>query len=237
MSIKIQAKIREKGGVNQLRRAGLVPGVVYGHGMENANVAVGRLDLEKALERAGETTLLELTVEGDPSTPFDKAQGKPLRASKSKHVLIHEVQRDPVKDFLTHVDFLEVRLDQKIKAEVPIHFVGDSPAVKELSGTLIRSIQHLEVEALPQNLPHNIEVDISDIKTFEDHITVADIKIGAGVKVLAQASTIVASVVPPRSEAELEALKTEVEEDVSKVEGVVKQEIPADEESEKKEDK
>ncbi|MDP3764102.1 MAG: 50S ribosomal protein L25 [bacterium] len=219
MSNTIKVKIREKGGVNQLRQDGFVPGVVYGRGVKNTNVFIEAPILEKVLQKAGESTLLELTIEGDPSTS--------LGAGKPKHVLIHDVQRDPVKDNLTHVDFLEVSLDRKIKAEIPLLFVGDSPAVKELNGTLIRGIQHVEVEALPQNLPHNIEVDISFIKTFEDHIKIADLKIPAGVKILDNSETILASVIPPRTEEELESLKGDVVEDVTKVEGVVKQETPA----------
>lgn len=226
MSNTLKVKIREKGGVNQLRQDGFVPGVIYGRGVENTNVVVEAPILEKVLQKAGESTLVELSIDGGPSTSFDKTQDKSVGAGKSKHVLIQDVQRDPVKDNLTHVDFLEVSLDRKIKAEVPLLFVGDSTAVKELNGTLIRSVQEVEVEALPQNLPHNIEVDISFIKTFEDHITIADVKIPAGVKVLIAENTILASVVPPRTEEELESLKAEVVEDVSKVEGVVKQEIP-----------
>ena len=221
MSNTIKVKIREKGGVNQLRQDGFIPGVVYGRGVENTNVVVETPVLEKVLQKSGESTLLELTIEG----------------GKSKHVLIQDVQRDPVKDNLTHVDFLEVSLDRKIKAEIPLHFIGDSPAIKELGGILIKGVQQVEVEALPQNLPHNIEIDISSIKTFEDHITVADLKISNNVKILVSEETILASVVPPRSEEELESLKGDVVEDVTKVEGVVKQETPETEGADKKEDK
>ncbi|MEK7209659.1 MAG: 50S ribosomal protein L25 [Patescibacteria group bacterium] len=216
--MKLEAKIREKGGLNQLRNSGLVPGVVYGRGVKNVNVAVESVVLGKALKEAGESTLLELSLEGNGS----------------KHVLIHDLQKDPIKDFPIHVDFLEVRLDQKIKADVVLEFTGESPAVKELGGVLVKNVHELEVEALPQDLPHNIEVDISAIKAFEDHITVGDIKVGPRVKIMSPMETIVASVIPPRSEAELEALKTEVTEDVSKVEGVVKEETPAAEVEEKK---
>ncbi len=221
MSNTIKVKIREKGGVNQLRQDGFIPGVVYGRGVENTNVVVETPVLEKVLQKSGESTLLELTIEG----------------GKSKHVLIQDVQRDPVKDNLTHVDFLEVSLDRKIKAEIPLHFIGDSPAIKELGGILIKGVQQVEVEALPQNLPHNIEIDISSIKTFEDYITVADLKISNNVKILVSEETILASVVPPRSEEELESLKGDVVEDVTKVEGVVKQETPETEGADKKEDK
>ena len=237
MSNTIKVKIREKGGVNQLRQDGFVPGVVYGRGVENTNVVVETPVLEKVLQKAGESTLLELTIEGGSSTSLDQTRDKSLGVNKSKHVLIQDVQRDPVKDNLTHVDFLEVSLDRKIKAEIPLLFVGDSPAVKELNGTLIKSVQEVEVEALPQNLPHNIEVDISSIKTFEDQITVANIKVSINVKVLTPVDTILASVIPPRTEEELESLKGEVVEDVTKVEGVVKQEAPDPEGSGKEEDK
>jgi large subunit ribosomal protein L25 len=186
--------------------------VVYGDGVKNIDVSVGDIPLSKAFKEAGESTLLELEVEGD----------------KTRHVIINEVQVDPVKGEPVHVDFLEVRLDKKIKAEVPLLFIGESPAVKGLGGILVKNVQHVEVEAFPQDLPHNIEIDISSINTFEDHIKISDIKINPKVKILSDISSIVASVVPPRSEEELESLKGEVVEDVSKVEGVVKEEPAAE---------
>ena len=212
MAIKLQAKLRQKGGLNELRNSGFVPGVVYGDGVKNIDVSVGDIPLSKAFKEAGESTLLELEVEGD----------------KTRHVIINEVQVDPVKGEPVHVDFLEVRLDKKIKAEVPLLFIGESPAVKGLGGILVKNVQHVEVEAFPQDLPHNIEIDISSINTFEDHIKISDIKINPKVKILSDISSIVASVVPPRSEEELESLKGEVVEDVSKVEGVVKEEPAAE---------
>jgi large subunit ribosomal protein L25 len=212
MPIKLQAKLRQKGGLSELRNSGFVPGVVYGKGIKNIDVSVGNMPLDKAFREAGESTLLELEVEGD----------------KTRHVIINEVQVDPIKGKPVHVDFLEVRLDQKIKAEVPLAFIGVSPAVKELGGVLVKNIQHIEVEAFPQDLPHNIEIDISSINTFEDHIKIGGIKINPKVKILSDVSSIVASVVPPRSEEELESLKGDVVEDVSKVEGVVKEEPAAE---------
>lgn len=212
MSIKLEAKLRQKGAINELRNSGFVPGVVYGKGVKNVDVSVAEIPLKKAFAEAGESTLLELEVAGD----------------KTRHVIINEVQTDPFKGEPIHVDFLEVRLDEKIKAEVPVLFVGESIAVKGLGGILVKNIQHIEVEAFPQDLPHNIEVDISSINTFEDHIKISDIKIDPKVKILSEASSIVASVVPPRTEEELESLKGEVVEDVSKVEGVVKEEPKED---------
>ncbi len=210
MPFKLEAQFRQEGqrSVKGLRRSGFVPAVLYGRDVPAVSIAVKYSALEKVLKDVGENSLLELELEGDQTRP----------------VIIHDVQTDPVHDQPIHADFLQVRLDQKIKAEVPLVFVGEAAAVKELDGVLVKSLQHIEIEALPQNLPHNIEVDISSLKTFDDHIEVAGVRVPVGVKVLSPAEQIVASVVPPRSEAELESLKTEVVEDVSKVEGVVKAE-------------
>src|SRR3989344_4593383 len=148
-----------------------------------------------------------------------------------------------LKYALSHVDFMEVRMYQKIKAGITIVCVGEAPAIKELGGILVRNIHELEVEALPRDLPHHLEVDISAIKIFGDHIKVADIKASRGVKILADEDLVVASVAAPRTEAELESIKGEVVEDVSKVEGVIKEDKPASasesekaEKSEKKEE-
>ena len=106
MSTKLSAKIRNNAGkgLGELRASGLVPGVVYGHGVKNINVAVPKILLEKVFKTAGESTLVELEVEG----------------GKARHVIINDIQTDPVKGWFKHVDFLEVRLDEKIKAEVPL---------------------------------------------------------------------------------------------------------------------
>lgn len=215
MSIKLEAKIRTitSQGAKKTRRSGFVPAVVYGQGMANINIAVPMNSMAKVLKEAGESTLLQLQIEGDG-----------VMSSKIHNVLIHDIQTDPVKDHLSHVDFMEVRMDQKIKTPIALSFIGESLAIKELGGVLIKNIHELEVEALPQALPHHLEVDISNIKSFEDHITVANIKIGKNVKILAEGSLVVASVMPPRTEAELESLKSEVIEDISKVEGVIKSE-------------
>ncbi len=222
MTVKLKARLRQEvnKGVNKLRNSGFVPGVVYGRGIANLNISVGGMELAKIIKESGENTLLELEVDG----------------IKPKNVLIHDTQVDPVKGEIQHADFLEVRMDQKIKTHIPLIFIGEAAAVKGLGGVLVRNTQEVEIEALPKDLPHNIEVDVTALDTFEKHIKVSDLKIPSGVKIIAEAHLIVASVVPPRSEAELEELKGEVVEDVSKVEGVVKPE-KVDEVEKKIEDK
>jgi large subunit ribosomal protein L25 len=126
-----------------------------------------------------------------------------------------------------HADFYKVNLDEKIKAMVPVVFVGESPAVKSLGGIFVRNVNELEVEALPSNLPHEIEVDISGLAEFGAQISVADIKLADAV-LTADAGEIIASITEPISEAELEAQLAEPTTDVSAVEEI-KKEKPADE--------
>lgn len=223
MSIALEAQLRQKDGqsLKALRQAGAVPGMIYGPGIDNTSVSVNAKSFSKVFKEAGENTLVDLIIEGQKSQP----------------VIIHDIQFHPVTGQPAHVDYLAVRLDKKVKAKVPVVFVGESLAMKDFGGILLRNAQEIEVEALPQNLPHNIEINLSLIKTFEDHIKISDIKIPPSVKILDEAEKIVASVMPPRTESELESLKEEVTEDISKVEGVVKPEKtePAPEEDSKKE--
>ena len=111
-------------------------------------------------------------------------------------------------------------LCEKIEAEIPLEFIGESPAVKELAGVLIKSMDEIPVSCLPGDLPKEFIADISKLKTFEDHIKISDLDISEKVKVLIEPGTIIASVAPPRSEEELTRLDEKVEEDVSKVEGI-----------------
>jgi len=138
-------------------------------------------------------------------------------ASGWKNVLVHDVSRDTMTDVITHVDFYEVRMDEKITANIPLVFIGDAPAVSDLGGTLVKAMQGLEVRALPTDLPHQIEVNISQIRTFDDNILVGDIKLPKGVEILENQETSVAAVAPPRSEAEMETLSGQVEEKVEEV--------------------
>ncbi len=201
-----------------VRRAGALPAVLYGHGIENNQIQIDAVPFQKVLQRAGSTSLINLALEGGFHT-----------------VLIREVQRHPVNDTMMHVDFYQVRLDEAIAASVPLVFVGESEAVRDLGGVLVRNIDEAEVEALPQDLPHAIEVDISGLKKFDQAIRVADLRLPVGVKVLHKPDEIVALVQAPRSEEELAELTEEVKEEVEAVEGV-KEEKPAEAtEKEKKE--
>lgn len=220
--VKLEVKNRlEKGKkTNKGRREGLIPAVVYGRGIESLNIWVNALVFRNLLKKSGESTIIDLEV--------DKKNGR--------NVIIQDIQRDPVTHKIIHLDFFQVRMDEEIETEVELVFVGEAPAVKELGGILVKNIDKLEIKCLPADLPSHIDVDISVLKTFEDHVAVKDLSIGKGIKVSLEPETVIAIVTPPRSEEELKELEEKVEEDVTKVEGMTKtEETPAGEEADKKE--
>lgn len=184
-----------------LRNEDMVPAVVYGFGIEPTNITIDRVAFDKVYMTAGASTVVDLDLGGTVHP-----------------VLISEVQRNPLNDFAIHADFRRVDLSKKIEAKIPLKLVGISSAVKDAGGTLVQSLEDIEVICLPNALVHNITVDISTLKTFDDVIRVSDIAIPAGIEVNTPVDTAVASVQPPRSEAEMAALEGAVEGDVSKVE-------------------
>lgn len=172
-----------------VRRAGFVPAVLYGHGVENVSLAVEAKALAKLLPTVSSSTLLTLTIGG----------------ADARRVLIQEVQRDPLSGEPTHVDFHQVKLTEKIRARVPLRPEGTSPAVKDQGGVLVQSMESIEVEALPEDLPADIMFDVSVLAAFEDRLTVADLPVPANVEAHAKPEEIVAVVQPPKSEDELKA--------------------------------
>lgn len=203
-TLELKSKKREIFGkkVKALKNQGLIPAVVYGGSEGSMPLVLDLKEFKKVFKHAGETTLIRLFV-GDEE--------------KFKNVLIYDTSRDPVTDEIKHIDFYEVKMDEKIAAKIPLVFIGDAPAVTDLGGVLVRAMQEIEVKALPADLPHQIEVDISLLKTFDDNIAVKDIKFPKNVEVLENISASVASVEAPRSEAELEALSGKVEEKVEDI--------------------
>lgn len=200
---RIEAKTREISGrkTAALRMSGLVPAVMYGFETEPVNIELDRNAFVKVYDQAGESTLVDLEISG-----------------KMHPVLIAEIQRDPLTDFITHADFRRVDTKRKIEAEIPLKLVGIAPAVKELGGTLLQTLEEVEVMSLPDALVHEIEVDVTKLVTFDDVIRVKDIVVPAGIEIRSELDRAVASVQPPRSEAEMAALDAAVDADVSKVE-------------------
>ena len=215
--LTLSAKIRKEVGrkVKNLRKSGILPAVLYGPKIKNQNLEVGIKEFEKAFQEAGENTLVSLELQGGKKETY--------------LVLIHDLVRDSLTGSPLHVDLYQPSLEEKIEASIPVVLTGDSLAVKDLGGTLIKNIAEIRVKALPQNLPKEIVIDISGLKTFEDHILVKDLKFAEGVEIIREPSDIVVSVAQP--EKVEEELAKPVEEKVEEVKVVEKKEKPSEEEA------
>lgn len=215
---ELKAKPRAELGkkVNALRRAGFLPAVVYGEGVKSQPIAVPYKDFEKVYHEAGESTLVKLNVDGKPY-----------------NVLIHDIVHDPLKGTPIHTDFYAVRMDKAIRAKVPIEFFGESPAVKNEGGVLVKVLHEVEVEAMAQDLPHELRLDLSRLATLESKLFIKDVLPPQGVKILADSGDIVALVEPPRSEEELAALKEAPAVAEAPVEVKTEQEVKKAEKEEK----
>lgn len=188
-------------GLNSLRREGILPAVLYGENIASTPLAVPIREFEKVLKSAGETSLVALSIEGS-----------------IYNVLIHDVAKDPLTLAPIHADFYAVRMDKPIQAKIPLSFTGESPAVKNEGGILVKIIRELEVRALPKDLPHEISIDVSTLGRIGDKIYVRDVSLPGGVTVHTPLAEVVALVEPPRSDAELEALaKVEATSPVAEV--------------------
>jgi large subunit ribosomal protein L25 len=216
-TIKLEATPRDVQGkqVEKLRRINQMPAVLYGHGVKNVNLLLDFRTFERVYREAGTSSLIDLSVGGQPPHP----------------VLIHDVQRDPVSGKYLHADFLQVRMTEKIATDVSLRFVGESKAVKELGGILVKPLDSLKVECLPQYLVQDIAVDISSLATFEGMVRVRDLQLPEGITVKDPADTVLANVQAPRTEEELKELEEKVEEKVEEVASVAK-EKPSDEDAE-----
>ncbi|MEK7540897.1 MAG: 50S ribosomal protein L25 [Patescibacteria group bacterium] len=201
--ISLSAKIRKQ---PDIKSADKISAVVYGPGVKNASIEVDYKDFQKVFKAAGESSLIELSIEGEK----DK-----------RPVLIHEIQKDPVSDKFIHVDFFQASLKEEVEATVPLVFFGVALAEKDLGGTLVKNITEVEVKAFPQNLPHEIKVSIDGLKTFQDYILIKDLILPEKVKVLKKAEEIIASVAEQQKIEE--ELKKPIEENVENVEKVEKE--------------
>jgi len=181
MEIKLQAQVRE---LKEKMDKNSVAAVLYGQGVANQNLKLGRLDLEKAFALAGESNLIDLEVAG----------------GQSVKVLVKETQYEPLKGTLRHIDFYQVNMAKKINTEIPLHFVGESKAIKELGGMLVKNLDHLEVECLPIDLVDHIDVDISTITELHHPIKISDLALPKGWELENDPNDLVAIIVEPKEE-------------------------------------
>jgi large subunit ribosomal protein L25 len=187
----------------QLRNEGMVPAVLYGQGVKTSMLEIKKIEFDKIFEFSGFSNLIDLSI--------DKKE--PIKS------LVKDIQEDPVKGSVIHVDLVTVDMKKKIEVEIPLNFIGDSPAVKELGGTLIKSIENLPVRCLPSDIVEHLDVDISVLKTFEDNIHVSDVKLPENYEVTGDLNDQVAGVLEPRTIEEDEEVQPEGEEGDVETEG------------------
>lgn len=195
--VKLEAKIRKetgKGVARRLRREGRVPAVLYGHHLEEPIILdVNSKDTEKILKTNGKTGLINLSF-GDENV-------------KDQLAMLVDYQRDVFGTCLLHVDFKQVRMDEKITVSVPVVLVGEAVGVKA-GGVLEQHIREIEVECLPTHIPAHIEVDVAGLD-LGHHITVAQLKAPEGVELKADPEEMVVSVAITRAVAEAGAAEEE----------------------------
>ena len=178
--MQLKADVREIRGkqVSALRRAGRLPAVLYGRGTEPMVLELEAQEASRVLARVSASTLLDLQV-----------------GAEKHQVLVREIQRHAIRRSIEHVDFLKVAMDVAIKTTVPIEFVGEAPAVKTLGGVLVTGVSEIEVEALPADLPGRVTVDLEPLAEIDSRITVSDLFLGKGVRVLTEPTAVIARVI------------------------------------------
>jgi len=205
--ITLSAQIRTITGkkVKQLRRDNIIPAVLYGHKIKPKLLAFNSVEFNHVYIEAGTSTVVKLNIKEEKDVI---------------NTIIHQIDKDPVSDKIIHADLMQIRMDEKIKTEIPVILEGaeEAPVVKEKEGSIISNKTELTIEALPNDLIHEIKIDVSTLSEFDQVIHVKDIKTPPAVTILDEPDEVVVSIQEPRSEEELAELEEEVKEDVETVE-------------------
>lgn len=183
--------------VSTLRRQGLLPAVMYGHGTEPIAITLDAHSTSLVLASLSSSTLVNIDLDG-----------------QVKATLVREKQRDPVKRNLLHVDFHVVSMTEKLRTKVSIILDGVSPAVKDFNGVVVSNLNEIEVEALPGDLPEHILVDISGLAAVGDALHVSDLKLGKGVEIFADPEEVVVVIAGTKEEVEPEVVEETDEPEV-----------------------
>lgn len=196
----LTANTREIRGkkVKTLRRQGITPVHVFGHGIEPEALQCDTIDLQKVLAQAGSTGIVGLKID---------------KSRKKRNVMIREVQKEPRSGQLLHVDFYQIRMEEKLKVDVPIILTGEAPALKLKENFLSHELDSLSVECLPDDIPNHIEVDVSILEEADQSIYVEDIVLGKEITVLNNPDQLVAKINIRHVEREIEVEEAEAAEE------------------------
>ena len=215
LELKIE-KREDIGKPVKLRKAGFLPAVLYGKKEESAPISLLASDFERVYKKAGESTVITLTGVGEP-----------------KEVLVQDVDFDPVLNLPRHVDFFVLEEGMKVEVNVPLEFIGESPAVKG-GGNLVKVLHDIEIKVAPKDLPKSLEVDISGLVDFTSRVLAKDIKLPESAELTENEEEVVALVAEAVEEKEEETTAPDL--DSIEVEKKGKEETEG-EEADKKEDK
>ncbi len=188
MELKLLAEIRTK---NEKLAPDQLAGILYGRGLESVQIKLNYNVFNKLFTEAGESNLISLSLDGQEFP-----------------VLVKAIQKDVLKNTFIHVDLYKVNMKEKVRAEVPLEFVGESKAVKELSGVFIANIDEISVECLPADLVDHIDVDISSLNEFGDLLRLSDVHLPKGMEILHHEGNEVVCVVEEPKKVVAEAVVT-----------------------------
>jgi large subunit ribosomal protein L25 len=174
--------------VRFLRRQGLTPVNLYGHNVKSTALQVDTIQLKHTLAKAGKSSLVALKVDG---------------SKRPKMVIIRDIQREPLTGSVLHIDLYQVKMEEKIKLEVPLVFVGEASAIKDRGGILVQNMNTVEVECLPANMPYNIEVDLSVLKELDQAVHVNDLAFDEGVTILTDPEQSIVQIARSKVEVEI----------------------------------
>lgn len=167
-----------------LRRGGILPAVVYGHGHDSESIQIDARAFDDLRRHHGRNTLLDLTIDG----------------GKARPVLVHQIAEHPVKRKAVHVDFYLVTMTEEMTVDVRVVAIGESFAVEKLGATLLHQLDGVKVRALPADLPQTLEADISPLLGYDDVIHAGDLPLPPTVTLITDPGDIVLRVQPPRVE-------------------------------------
>ncbi len=227
VELRTERRDAGKASTKRVRADGRIPAVFYGHGIDPLSLSVDAKTFRSVIHgEAGTNVILKLKIEG----------------KRGDHTaIIKEIQRHPVKDYFFHIDFLKIAMDEKIQARIPVNVIGESVGVRE-GGVLQHGLWEIEVEALPTDLPENIEIDVSELE-IGGAVRVADLVTSEDIAILTDPEETVLSVVPPTELKEEEVVEEEMlepelvgEEAEEGAEAAAKEPEAAKEETEEKEE-
>jgi len=197
----LKAEKRENFGgssAKNILESGYLPVVVYGRDKKNLDLKVSYKEFMKIFHETGESQVLNLDFEGNKIP-----------------VIIHDISKDYLSGSIIHADLYQFDAKHKLTVEIPIHFIGESKAVKEMGAILVKAMDHIEIECLASKIISSVEVDISKLENYNDMILVSDVNVPEGVEILTEADQPIVIAKPAKAEVaeEEKSVETETKEE------------------------